>query len=53
VERKREYFEWAKKVVDQLRGTNARLERRFDQLCRKVPGSESLQEPAAAPGSRE
>lgn len=51
-ERKREYFEWAKKVVDQLRGTNARLERRFDQLFRKVPGNDIPQELAAAPSSR-
>lgn len=35
--RKREYFDWAKSVVDQIRGTNARLERRFDQLYRKRP----------------
>jgi len=39
LERKREYFEWARKVVDQLRGTNAHLERRFDQLYRKGPAS--------------
>ena len=37
LERKREYFDWAKSVVDQLRGTNARLERRFDQLYRRRP----------------
>jgi guanosine-3',5'-bis(diphosphate) 3'-pyrophosphohydrolase len=36
-ERKREYFDWAKQVVDQVRGTNARLERRFDQLYRQRP----------------
>jgi GTP diphosphokinase / guanosine-3',5'-bis(diphosphate) 3'-diphosphatase len=35
--RKREYFDWAKSVVDQIRGTNARLERRFDQLYRQRP----------------
>lgn len=29
-ERKREYFDWARKVVDQMRGTNAILEARFD-----------------------
>ena len=29
-ERKREYFDWAKKVVDQMRGANAILEARFD-----------------------
>jgi len=37
VERKREYFDWAKKVVDQIRGENAKLERRFDQLYRQRP----------------
>ena len=37
VERKREYFEWAKRVIEQVRGTNPRLERRFDQLYRKKP----------------
>lgn len=37
VERKREYFDWAKTVVDQIRGTNARLERRFDQMYRERP----------------
>jgi guanosine-3',5'-bis(diphosphate) 3'-pyrophosphohydrolase len=37
VSRKREYFDWAKRVVDQVRGTNLRLERRFDSLYRKRP----------------
>jgi guanosine-3',5'-bis(diphosphate) 3'-pyrophosphohydrolase len=37
IERKREYFDWAKRVVDQGRGTNSKLERRFDQLYRKKP----------------
>jgi guanosine-3',5'-bis(diphosphate) 3'-pyrophosphohydrolase len=31
-ERKRDYVKWAKQVVDGLRGTNARLEARFDEL---------------------
>ncbi len=35
--RKQEYFDWAKKVVDELRGTNARLERKFDALYRQRP----------------
>ncbi len=35
--RKRECFDWAKQVVDQVRGTNAKLERRFDSLYRKRP----------------
>jgi guanosine-3',5'-bis(diphosphate) 3'-pyrophosphohydrolase len=37
LERKQEYFDWAKKVIDQVRGTNPKLERRFDQLYRKRP----------------
>jgi guanosine-3',5'-bis(diphosphate) 3'-pyrophosphohydrolase len=37
LERKREYFDWAKEVVDRIRGTNARLERRFDALYRRRP----------------
>jgi guanosine-3',5'-bis(diphosphate) 3'-pyrophosphohydrolase len=37
IERKRQYFDWAKRVVDQVRGANAKLERRFDQLYRKRP----------------
>jgi guanosine-3',5'-bis(diphosphate) 3'-pyrophosphohydrolase len=32
IERKREYFDWAKAVIDRVRGANARLEKRFDQL---------------------
>jgi guanosine-3',5'-bis(diphosphate) 3'-pyrophosphohydrolase len=36
-ERKREYFDWAKKVVDQVRGANAKLERRFDRLYAQRP----------------
>lgn len=35
--RKREYFDWAKRVVDHVRGANQKLERRFDQLYRKRP----------------
>jgi len=37
VKRKREYFEWANKVIDQVRGANQKLERRFDQLYRERP----------------
>jgi guanosine-3',5'-bis(diphosphate) 3'-pyrophosphohydrolase len=36
-QRKREYFDWAKQVVDQIRGTNEALERRFDSLYRQAP----------------
>jgi hypothetical protein len=32
IERIREYFDWAKSVINRVRGTNARLEKRFDQL---------------------
>jgi guanosine-3',5'-bis(diphosphate) 3'-pyrophosphohydrolase len=37
LQRKREYFDWAKRVIDQVRGTNSNLERRFDALYRKRP----------------
>jgi guanosine-3',5'-bis(diphosphate) 3'-pyrophosphohydrolase len=37
VERKREYFDWAKSVIDRVRGANPRLERRFDQLYARRP----------------
>lgn len=37
LERKREYFDWAKKVVDQICGTNSRLERRFDRIYEMRP----------------
>jgi guanosine-3',5'-bis(diphosphate) 3'-pyrophosphohydrolase len=36
-ERKRAYFDWAKEVVDQVRGTSIPLERRFDQLYGERP----------------
>jgi guanosine-3',5'-bis(diphosphate) 3'-pyrophosphohydrolase len=39
IQRKRQYFDWAKKVIDQVRGTNSKLERRFDQLYRRRPGA--------------
>ena len=31
-DRKKEYFEWAGKVIDQIRGTNSKLENIFDSL---------------------
>jgi guanosine-3',5'-bis(diphosphate) 3'-pyrophosphohydrolase len=31
MERRREYFDWAKQVIDQMRGTHEELERLFDQ----------------------
>jgi guanosine-3',5'-bis(diphosphate) 3'-pyrophosphohydrolase len=46
LQRKREYFDGAKRVIDQVRGTNTNLERRFDALDRKRPfirsGEDSL-----------
>lgn len=37
LERKREYFDWARAVVDQLRGTNEKLEKLFDEIYRQKP----------------
>lgn len=37
LERKREYFDWAKAVIDQLRGTNAKLEALFDEIYQQKP----------------
>jgi len=37
LERRREYFDWALSVVDEIRGTNARLERKFDDVFRLRP----------------
>jgi guanosine-3',5'-bis(diphosphate) 3'-pyrophosphohydrolase len=37
LKRKREYFEWAKEVVDQVREDNPRLARKFDALYRQRP----------------
>ena len=34
-QRVQEYFEWAKKVVDGIRGTNKNLELELDQLFKK------------------
>ena len=35
--RRQEYFDWAKKVIDQLRGTDARLESIFDMAYSERP----------------
>ncbi len=35
--RKQEYFDWAKRVVDGLRGANKRLENQFDRAYEKRP----------------
>jgi len=37
IDRQRAYFDWAKDVVDQLRGANVELEIRFDQVHKKRP----------------
>ena len=37
VERKREYFDWAKAVVDGLRGVHPGLEHLFDRACEARP----------------
>jgi GTP diphosphokinase / guanosine-3',5'-bis(diphosphate) 3'-diphosphatase len=37
LERKREYFDWSKAVVDQMRGTHPTLEGRFDAEYKKRP----------------
>jgi GTP diphosphokinase / guanosine-3',5'-bis(diphosphate) 3'-diphosphatase len=37
LERRREYFDWAKQVVDQIRGTHAGLEQEFDQAYAERP----------------
>ena len=37
LERKREYFEWAREVIDQLRGTSKSLEELFDSVYERKP----------------
>ncbi len=37
LKRKQEYFDWAKEVVDQIRGTHAELESAFDAAFAKRP----------------
>jgi guanosine-3',5'-bis(diphosphate) 3'-pyrophosphohydrolase len=37
IDRKREYFDWAKQVIDRLRGVNAKLEELFDIEYAKKP----------------
>lgn len=34
-ERRHEYYEWAKKVVDNLRGTNSKIEAELDAIFKK------------------
>jgi len=35
--RRREYFDWAKRVIDQLRGTHAGIEAAFDRAYKQKP----------------
>ena len=37
LERRQEYFDWARQVIDGLRGTHARLEAAFDAACAGRP----------------
>lgn len=37
LERRRRYFDWAREVVDQLRGVHPELERRFDEVSALRP----------------
>jgi guanosine-3',5'-bis(diphosphate) 3'-pyrophosphohydrolase len=37
LERRQEYFDWARDVIDQLRGAHARLESIFDEAYRNRP----------------
>lgn len=37
IERKREYFDWTKDVHDNVRDSNEKLERRFDQVYEQRP----------------
>jgi len=37
LERRREYFDWAREVIDQVRGTHPELERRFDEAYALKP----------------
>lgn len=39
LQRKQEYFDWAKEVVDRIRGANPALERAFDEAYSKRPTS--------------
>ncbi|MEA3290870.1 MAG: HD domain-containing protein [Pseudomonadota bacterium] len=39
LERRREYFDWAGKVIDNVRGVHPELERIFDQVYSRKPGS--------------
>jgi guanosine-3',5'-bis(diphosphate) 3'-pyrophosphohydrolase len=38
--RRREYFEWSKRVIDRLRGTHPGLEAAFDEAYKRKPAAE-------------
>ena len=38
LERQQKYFDWAKEVVDRIRGVHPELERRFDEVLARRPG---------------
>ena len=38
LQRRQEYFDWAKQVIDQLRGTHPKLEALFDEAFTLRPG---------------
>jgi GTP diphosphokinase / guanosine-3',5'-bis(diphosphate) 3'-diphosphatase len=38
LKRKQEYFDWAKEVVDKIRGANVELEKAFDEAFARRPG---------------
>ena len=38
LQRRLEYFDWAKNVVDRLRGVHPRLEKAFDEAYSRRPG---------------
>jgi guanosine-3',5'-bis(diphosphate) 3'-pyrophosphohydrolase len=37
LERRQQYFDWAKSVVDKIRGTNVALEKAFDEAFARRP----------------
>ena len=39
LERRQEYFDWARRVIDQLRGTHPELEALFDEIYTKRPAA--------------
>jgi guanosine-3',5'-bis(diphosphate) 3'-pyrophosphohydrolase len=38
LQRRRQYFDWAKSVVERLRGVDPRLEEAFDRAYAQMPG---------------